>query len=495
MSFCGYIESYNPATIMRFLHHEDRVRELTYEDVFLVPQFSDVSSRMDVDLRPVDGTGMTIPVVVANMNAVAGRRMAETITRRGGLVVLPQDMAMDQIERTVRYVKSRNHVLETPVVLDENETIQKALNLLHKRAHGAVVVVDSQQRPVGMFAEKDARDRDRWAALSDVMTRNVVTMTDQADSKVLYDVIRDRRIPVLPVINHSGSLKGVVTEKGLVRSSIYTPAVNRRNELLTAVAVGINARIEEQLTQLKEIGVDIFVLDTAHGAQSKMFSAVERARSFLGDEAIIVAGNIVDEEATRRCVAAGASIVKVGVGPGAMCTTRMMTGVGRPQFSAVAACATVAREMGAHVWADGGVRHPRDVVMAVAAGASAAMFGSWWAGTHESAADMQRDMDGRLFKDNFGMASARAVNDRVRQDDAFKQARKQFFEEGISHSRMYLKEGEESAEDILDKITAGLRSACTYNGAKDLAAFYERAVVGVQTPAGYKEGRPLDMRW
>ncbi len=481
---------------MKFLHGEDRSKELTYEDVFLVPQMSDVTSRMDVDLSTVDGTGMTVPVVVANMNAVAGRRMAETVTRRGGLVVLPQDMSMERIERTVKYVKSRHHVLETPVELDEHETIQKAINLLYKRAHGAVVVVDSGNRPVGMFMEKDARDRDRWASLSEVMTRDVVTMTDQADPKVLFDVIRDRRIPVLPVIDTHGALKGVVTEKGLVRSSIYKPAVNQAGELLTAVAVGINADIELKLKKLQEIGVDVFVLDTAHGAQQKMFDAVKRARVFLGDNAVVVAGNIVDEDATRRCIEAGASIVKVGVGPGAMCTTRMMTGMGRPQFSAVSACARVAREMGAHVWADGGVRHPRDVVMAIAAGASAAMFGSWWAGTYESAADMQRDMDGRLFKDNFGMASARAVTNRNRKDtDAFKQARKQFFEEGISHSRMYMKEGEESAEDILDKITAGLRSACTYAGARDLAAFHERAVIGVQTPAGYKEGRPLNTRW
>ncbi len=480
---------------MKFLHHEDYSRELTYEDVFLVPQQSDVVSRMDVSIAPVDGTGMTVPVVVANMNAVAGRRMAETVTRRGGLVILPQDMSMEQIERTVRYVKSRHHVLETAVVLDEQETIQKALNLLHKRAHGAVVAVDSQQRPVGMFMEKDARDRDRWNALAEVMSKDVVTMTDQADPAVLFDVIRDRRIPVLPVIGHDGSLMGVVTEKGLVRSSIYQPAVNQKGELLTAVAVGINADIENRLERLQALGVDVFVLDTAHGAQQKMFDAVRRARAFLGDRAIIAAGDIVDADATRMCVEAGANIVKVGVGPGAMCTTRMMTGMGRPQFSAVASCAAAAREMGAHVWADGGVRHPRDVVMAVAAGASAAFFGSWMAGTYESAADMQRDMDGRLFKDNFGMASARAVNNRTRQDDAFKQARKQFFEEGISHSRMYLKEGEESVEDILDKITAGVRSACTYAGARTLEELHERAVIGVQTPAGFKEGRPLNTRW
>jgi len=183
------------------------------------------------------------------------------------------------------------------------------------------------------------------------------------------------------------------------------------------------------------------------------------------------------------------------VGPGAMCTTRMMTGVGRPQFSAVAECAAEAGRLDRHVWADGGVRFPRDVALALAAGAANVMFGSWLAGTYESAADTLRDPDGRLYKESFGMASNRAVKNRTRDDHGFERARKELFEEGISTSRMYLDPDRPSVEDIIDQIVAGLRSACTYAGADTISNFQERAVVGVQSTAGYDEGRPLGVSW
>ena len=172
-----------------------------------------------------------------------------------------------------------------------------------------------------------------------------------------------------------------------------------------------------------------------------------------------------------------------------------MTGVGRPQFSAVYDCANAARELGAHVWADGGVRHPRDVSLALAAGASNVMIGSWFAGTHESPGDAQRDANGRLYKENFGMASARAVANRTADEDPFSAARKALFEEGISTSRMYLDPVSPGVEDLLDQIIAGVRSACTYAGAANLRELNERAIVGVQTASGYHEGRPLDASW
>ncbi len=208
-----------------------------------------------------------------------------------------------------------------------------------------------------------------------------------------------------------------------------------------------------------------------------------------------MAGNVVTADGTRQLIEAGADVVKVGVGPGAMCTTRMMTGVGRPQFSAVLECADEARRVGRHIWADGGVRFPRDVALALAGGAASVMFGSWLAGTYESAADTLRDPDGRLYKESFGMASNRAVKHRTREDHGFERARKELFEEGISTSRMYLDPERPSVEDIIDQIVAGLRSACTYAGADSITAFNERAVVGVQSVAGYDEGRPLGVSW
>ena len=208
-----------------------------------------------------------------------------------------------------------------------------------------------------------------------------------------------------------------------------------------------------------------------------------------------MAGNVVSAEGTRELVEAGADIVKVGVGPGAMCTTRMMTGVGRPQFSAVLECARAARELGGHVWADGGVRHPRDVALALAAGASSVMIGSWFAGTHESPGDMHVDADGGRYKESFGMASARAVLNRTSTDSSFERARKGLYQEGISTSRMYLDPHRPGVEDLIDQICAGVRSSCTYAGARTLTEFEDRVVVGFQSAAGFHEGRPLPAGW
>ena len=244
------------------------------------------------------------------------------------------------------------------------------------------------------------------------------------------------------------------------------------------------------------MGADVLVVDTAHGHQTRMLTAVEDVRRVVGDTGVtLVAGNVVTVEGTRQLVEAGADIVKVGVGPGAMCTTRMMTGVGRPQFSAVVECAEEARRLGVHVWADGGVRFPRDVALALAGGASSVMLGSWLAGTYESAADTLRDTDGRLYKESFGMASNRAVKQRTREETEFDRARKELFEEGISTSKMYLDPERPGVEDILDQIVAGLRSSCTYAGASNIPELAERAVIGVQGAAGYDEGRPLGVSW
>jgi IMP dehydrogenase len=225
-----------------------------------------------------------------------------------------------------------------------------------------------------------------------------------------------------------------------------------------------------------------------------MLDAVSEVRRSVGSTPV-VAGNVVTTQGTKDLINAGADIIKVGVGPGAMCTTRMMTGVGRPQFSAVLECSQAARAMGKHVWADGGVRYPRDVALGLAAGAGNVMFGSLLAGTYESAADTVRDAQGRLYKESFGMASNRAVRNRTRSEGAVDRARKELFEEGISTSRMYLDAQRPGVEDIIDQIVAGVRSSCTYSGARSINELHDHAVVGVQSASGYDEGRPIDTSW
>ena len=468
--------------------------DLTYNDVFMVPSLSDVQSRQGVDLSTTDGLGTTIPVVVSNMTAIAGRRMAETVARRGGLVVLPQDIPLDVVENVVQFVKSRHTIYETPITMPGDGTVGEALSLIYKRAHGAVVIVDADGRPSGIFTEHDSIGFDRFAQLQNVMSREIISLNSTMNATAMFDEMTERRISFAPVVDNDGKLVGCITRKGALRSTIYKPALDKNGQLMIGVAVGINADPGARAKALAQMGVDVLVVDTAHGHQTRMLKAIQQVRANVSSLPV-VAGNVVTASGTRDLINAGADIIKVGVGPGAMCTTRMMTGVGRPQFSAVLECSEQAAELGKHVWADGGVRHPRDVALGLAAGAANIMFGSWLAGTYESAADTLRDTNGRLYKESFGMASNRAVRNRTRDESAVERARKELFEEGISTSRMYLDPERPSVEDILDQIVAGVRSSCTYAGANNTVEFRKNAVIGIQSASGYEEGRPRDTSW
>jgi IMP dehydrogenase len=468
--------------------------DLTYDDVFMVPGRSAVGSRQGVDLNSPDGTGTTIPLVVANMTAIAGRRMAETVARRGGLVVIPQDIPIDVVTDVVSWVKSRHLVLDTPIVLAPHQTVADALSLLPKRAHNAGVVVDEESRPVGVVTDQDLTGVDRFTQLEVVMSRDLLLLDAGIDPREAFNRLDAANRRYAPAVDADGPLAGILTRKGALRATLYTPATDADGRLRVAAAVGINGDVAGKAKQLLDVGVDTLVIDTAHGHQESMIAAVKLVRA-LDPHVPIVAGNIVAAEGVRDLIEAGADIVKVGVGPGAMCTTRMMTGVGRPQFSAVLECAAEAKKYGKHVWADGGVRHPRDVAMALAAGASNVMIGSWFSGTYESPGDLQQDAGGRLYKESFGMASARAVRNRTSEESAYDRARKALFEEGISTSRMFLDPARPGVEDLIDSIIAGVRSSCTYAGAGSLAEFAEKAVVGIQSAAGYAEGKPLHNSW
>jgi IMP dehydrogenase len=478
---------------VRYLHGHTPDHELTFDDVFLVPNRSAVTSRLDIDLSTSDGSGTTIPLVTANMTAVSGRRMAETMARRGGLAVIPQDIPGEVVTDVVRSLKQRHPVFETPITLERHDTIGAALGLLHKRAHGALVVTEGGA-PVGIVTEADCDGVDRFTQVGSVMSTNVVTVPDTIDPEDGFRTLAEARRRVAPVVDARGRLVGLLTQRGTVRSTLYTPTLDRDGRLRVAAAVGISGDVGERSKVLLDAGVDVLVIDTAHGHQDRMLAALTEVRG-LDPGVPVVAGNVVTPEGVRDLFEAGADIVKVGVGPGAMCTTRVTTGVGRPQFSAVVDCAAEARRLGGHVWADGGIRNPRDVALSLAAGASNVMIGSWFVGTHESPGDLEHDPDGRPYKLSFGMASARAVDRRTAGEDPLQRARKQFFEEGISSARMYLDAERPGVEDLLDAITAGVRSACSYAGAATLEAFHERAVVGVQTASGFAEGKALPRGW
>ena len=469
--------------------------DLTYSDVFLLPSRSAVGSRLDVSLVPRDGTPASIPIVSANMNSVTGPRLAATLARRGGLGVLPQDMHLQDLDAAIRWVKAQPIAFDAAVGLAPSDTVARALSQLPPVAGHGIVIYDHHGEFLGVIPAERLAHALPDAPLGDLLGGRLPSIDlDEIDGpRAAFDLMVEAGIEFAPVM-HDGRVVGTLSRTGALRSTLYTPALDSRGRLSVAAAVGINGDVAGRARALAEAGADVIVIDTAHGHQDAMVRAIA-AVAALDLGLPIVAGNVVTADAVRDLVGAGATIIKVGVGPGAMCTTRMMTAVGRPQFSAVLETAAEATRLGAHVWADGGVRYPRDVALALAAGAASVMIGSWFAGTIESPGAVAVDDDGRAYKESWGMASTKAVRDRFEVLDAYELARKTLFAEGISSSKIYLDPLRPSVEDLLDMITSGVRSSLSYAGATTLPEFHERALVGIQSAAGYEEGKALPVGW
>lgn len=481
---------------MRFMHPErDEQRELALEDVFILPGYFDGESRLEVDLHPDDGGIGSHPVVSANMNAVTGKRLAETMARYGGLGVLPQDMAPDTVVRIVDHIKHAHPRFDTPLVVTPEATLRDVDGIIRKRAHGMVVVVDTEHRPIGIITLKDLRDQDQYTPARRLMSTQLFSLPATVTNRAAYEAMNEQHLRAAPVVDDRGKLIGILERDAVVRMELLQPSLDRDGKLAVAAAIGIAAKAGAAASRLRELGVSILVVDTAHGHQRRMLEAIASVREAVGDQLTVVAGNVCTAEGTRALIEAGADIVKINVGPGAMCTTRMQTGVGRPSFTSVLHCARQALALGKRVWADGGVRHPRDVALYLAAGASRVMVGTMLAGTFESPGDIKQDQQGRLYKENYGMASGRAVRDRTQASDPFARAKKGFFREGISKSRIYLRESQESVGAIITRIITGLQSAFTYVGAMNLPQLREQVVVGVQTGSGFHEGTPHGALW
>ena len=469
--------------------------DLTYSDVFLVPSRSDLGSRMNVSLAPNDGTGTHIPIVSANMNSVTGPRLAASLARRGGLGVLPQDMHLQDLDAAIRWVKDQPVAYDTPLLLGPEETVATALTRLPAVAGHGIVLHDANDRYIGCIEASRLGTVLPDARLGDLLHGPLPSLDadDVTTGRAAFDLMTAADIDFAPVLHH-GQVIGTLSRKSALRSTLYRPAVDASGRLLVAAAIGVTGDVTSKARALAAAGVDVLVLDTAHGHQEGMLHAIAAVKA-LGLSIPIVAGNVVTADGVRALVEAGADILKVGVGPGAMCTTRMMTAVGRPQFSAVLETAAAAREAGAHVWADGGVRYPRDVALALAAGSASVMIGSWFAGTIEAPGVLNSDAAGQLYKESWGMASTKAVHERFERLGAYELARKTLFAEGISSSKIYLDPLRPSVEDLLDMITAGVRSSFTYAGASSVSEFHERALVGIQSAAGYEEGKALPASW
>lgn len=479
---------------MRF-YETAPTHDLTYSDVFLVPDRSAVTSRLDVSLAPDDGTGASIPIVSANMNSVTGPRLAATLARRGGLAVLPQDLPAADLDAAIRWVKAQPVGFDAAIDLHPGDSVADALALVPALSGQGVVLHDENGAYVGTITAERLAHALPDAPLGDLLGTPAIALdVDEIDSpRAAFDLMVAAGIEFAPVLR-DGHVVGTLSRTGALRSTLYAPTLDGQGRLKVAAAIGVNGDVAGKARAIVEAGADVLVLDTAHGHQDAMVRAIATVAE-LGLGVPIVAGNVVTADAVRDLVGAGATIIKVGVGPGAMCTTRMMTAVGRPQFSAVLETADAAKELGAQVWADGGVRYPRDVALALAAGAASVMIGSWFAGTIEAPGTLATDEQGRAYKESWGMASTKAVRERFGRLDAYELARKTLFAEGISSSKIYLDPLRPSLEDLLDMITSGVRSSLSYAGARSLPEFRQRALVGIQSAAGYEEGKALPVSW
>lgn len=464
--------------------------ELTYEDVFIFQQYFEGKSRInDVNITPKNKLATTIPLISANMNAVTGKRMAETLARYWGMWILPQDMELSKMIEIVNFIKSRNINFDTPLTVNKNEYVRDALSIINKRAHKCIILVDEQNKPLSIFTPSDLEKYEQFTLIWNINKNFLITAQENISAEEAYNIMHQKWISSLPIVDNEWKLVWILTKKDAVRKWLYTPNLDKNWKLNVSVALWINSFLEKS-KKLIQAGVDVFILDTAHGYQTAMLQAIITFRQNFWNDITLIAGNVSTPEATKALIEAWADWVKVWIWPGAMCTTRMMTWVGRPQFSAVYHCGKMAKSLWWFVIADGWIKEPRDLALAIAAWASHIMMWSILTGTFESTGDIFYDAEWFMYKKNYWMASGKAVLLRNSQLSEFEQAKKALFQEWISTSKIYLREWYKSVWDVVDKFTTGLRSSLTYVGATDLEDFYKKVTIWVQTPAGFHEGTP-----
>lgn len=457
-------------------------------------------SRDTFDLTPEGGLA-TIPLVIANMNNVVGRRMAEAIARVGGIAAIPQDRSDDEMRQIVEYLKTRHPVYETPVEVEGTTKVHELRRLLQKRGHD-VAVVKSGNGVVGVVSLSDILSTaNEDSEIQSFVRSDVVTAQDGITPFDALLLMEKERVQFLPIIGQGDTLVGVLTKIGAALQLRYKPNLNPEGGLNAMYTIGaFNKNPIDRARFLFEQGVTNIVIDTAHFDQGiTPFLTIEKVREEAvkrNVDARIACGNVITRSACRSIMLAGANIVKGGIGPGAMCSTRMVTGVGRPQVSMIIECADETRKAGGLFIADGGVKHPRDMSLALATGAHYVMVGSLFAGTYESPPDLERDKEG-LYKINRGMAAS--TSSRMRTNSTPRHDPLLVFRDVLGHrsegsegSKVYLKPGRELAGMLAHSLMEGPTSTGTYLGAKNIQELFERAVISLQTPSGFNEGRPVE---
>jgi IMP dehydrogenase len=466
---------------------------LTYDDVLLVPAFSEVLPR-DVDIRThlTKNIVLNIPMLSAAMDTVTEAGLAIALAREGGLGILHKNMSIERQAEQVRKVKrSESGMIIDPITLLVDATIGDALYLMKENKIGGIPVVDNKFHLVGILTNRDLRfEHDKKRKVSEVMTReNLITAPEGTDLKKAEKILRQYKIEKLPVVNKQGKLIGLITYRDILQLRNFPHAgKDALGRLLVGAALGITNDLMDRASALQQVGVDVVTLDSAHGHSQGVISALKLLRKNF-KQLNIIAGNVATAAGAKALADAGADCVKVGIGPGSICTTRIVAGAGMPQLTAILETAAALKGTNIPIIADGGIRYTGDLVKALAAGAQVVMMGSVFAGVEESPGETII-YDGRKFKQYRGMGSLGAMSqgsgDRYFQD--VEDDIKKFVPEGIEGRVAY----KGSLSEIVYQYVGGLRAGMGYCGAKNIPALQQAKFVKI-TNAGMKESHAHDI--
>ncbi len=466
---------------------------LTFDDVLLVPAYSEVLPRdVDISSRLTKSITLNIPMLSSAMDTVTEAKLAIALAREGGLGILHKNMTIEQQAEQVRKVKrSESGLILDPITLNEEATIGDALHLMRENKIGGIPVVDAHKKLVGILTNRDLRfETSVSKKISEVMTKEgLITAPEGTDLNKAKRILSQYKIEKLPVISRSGELVGLITYRDILQLQSHPLAVKDKfGRLLTGAALGITGDLMERAAALQHIGVDIVCLDSAHGHTRGVIDSLKKLKKNF-KKLQVIAGNIATAEGAKALAEAGADAVKVGIGPGSICTTRIVAGAGVPQITAIMEAASVLHKLGVPLIADGGIRYTGDMVKALAAGANVVMMGSIFAGTEESPGEAII-YEGRKFKQYRGMGSLGAMSqgssDRYFQD--VEDDIKKFVPEGIE-GRVAFKG---SLSEIVYQYVGGLRSGMGYCGAKDIAALQKARFIKI-TNAGMRESHAHDI--
>ena len=467
---------------------------LTYDDVLLVPQFSNVDSRrmLSTKTKLTDKITLQIPIVSANMDVVTEWEMAIEMARQGGIGFIHRFMTIvEQARQIERVKKAESFIVDEPITLTEKHTVGDLKQVVEETGTGGILILDAQEKLVGIVTTRDLLfEYDDSKCVTEVMQKKVVTAAPTTTLKDAEKMLHDYRIEKLPLVDERGHVAGLVTLKDIMKITKYPKATkDARGRLAVGAAVGVREKEMRRVEAVLKAGADCIVVDIAHGDSELEIEMIKRIRKEF-PRAQIIGGNVATAEGTKRLIEAGADAIKVGVGPGSICITRQVAGSGVPQLSAVMNCVEVANAYNIPVIADGGIRQPGDLAKSIAAGAATVMIGSLLAGTDESPG-LVMTRGGHRYKASRGMASREAnINRKQREgDDVTQEEIEEYVAEGVEAAVPY----RGRAREVLTQLVGGLQSGMSYSGAHSLEEFREKAIFVRVTGAGIRESGPHDV--